>query len=48
MEDVCIYFVVIWYIFPRFSVLYQEKSALNNVGHGNYVYEYFRVLEKPT
>jgi hypothetical protein len=22
-----VYFVVIWYIFPRFGILYQEKSG---------------------
>jgi hypothetical protein len=22
-----LYFVVIWYIFPRFGILYQEKSG---------------------
>jgi hypothetical protein len=26
-----VYFVVIWYIFPRFGIFYQEKSG--NPGH---------------
>jgi hypothetical protein len=26
------YFVAVWYIFPRFGILYQEKSG-NPAGH---------------
>jgi hypothetical protein len=26
-----VYFVVIWYIFPRFGMLYQEKSGNPNI-----------------
>jgi hypothetical protein len=34
-----VYFVVIWYIFPRFGILYQEKS-------GNTVFDFARALAK--
>jgi hypothetical protein len=28
-----VYFVVIWYIFPRFGILYQEKSGNPGLRH---------------
>jgi hypothetical protein len=39
--DICysylFYFVVIWYIFPRFGILYQEKSG--NLGSDAYLWK---------
>jgi hypothetical protein len=29
-----VYFVVIWYVSPRFGMLYQEKSGNRASGHG--------------
>jgi hypothetical protein len=30
-----VYFVVIWYIYPRFGILYLEKSGNPDVRHEN-------------
>jgi hypothetical protein len=33
-----VYFVVIWYIFPRFGILYQEKSGNPGTGLGYMIF----------
>jgi hypothetical protein len=43
-----VYFVVAWYIFPRFGILYQEKSGNPDpkyicIGGGCYMYVYTKV-----
>jgi hypothetical protein len=38
-----VYFVVIWYIYPRFGILYQEKSG-NPDMRGQLNYDFFEHL----
>jgi hypothetical protein len=40
-----VYFVVIWYIFPRFGISYQEKSGnpvLETIGFGHFIEQWLK------